>query len=127
MKRRKFLKCAALSSAALPASHAFSQSKESGKRVKCKITVLKRTVNEDYYLKYKKRKGNLCPIFKDGQEFIVDSPWAPPGKFCQWAWADIRTYIIGVFSGMKFDGSDVFVACCTDGFKPVFFKIERVE
>jgi uncharacterized repeat protein (TIGR04076 family) len=62
-------------------------------------------------------------VFTDGQEFVLESPWVAPEGFCQWAWADIRTYILLVWEG-KFDH---FIACCTDGLRPVFFKIERIE
>ncbi len=125
MDRRKFLGCAAISSVALTAPNALAQSKDKEKQIKCKITVLKRTVNSEYFEKYKKQKGHMCPVFKEGQEFILEAPWSAPEKFCDWAWADIRNYIIGVFAGMDFGGTNSFVACCTDGFRPVFFKIER--
>ena len=50
-------------------------------------------------------------------------PWYPPEGFCDWAWADIRTYIGLVHAG----GMEQTVACCTDGFRPVFFKLERLS
>ena len=45
-----------------------------------------------------------------------------PEKFCAWAYADIRTYIPMVLG----QGSPIAV-CCTDGFRPVFFKVERID
>jgi uncharacterized repeat protein (TIGR04076 family) len=45
-----------------------------------------------------------------------------PEKFCEWAWADIRTYIPMVLG----QGNPIAV-CCTDGFRPVFFKLERID
>ena len=46
-----------------------------------------------------------------------------PEGFCDWAWADIRVFIHDVTAGMM----DRTVACCTDGYRPVFFLLERVE
>ncbi|MFC2137709.1 TIGR04076 family protein, partial [Bacteroidota bacterium] len=89
----------------------------------CKITVLKKTINEDWNKEYRNFEGVKCNAFEVGQEFIVESPWSAPEGFCHWAWADIRSFIHLVNEG-KFG---TFVSCCTDGFRPVFFKIERIK
>jgi uncharacterized repeat protein (TIGR04076 family) len=97
---------------------------------KCKITVLKRTLNQDLVDEYMKEKSTLCDQFKEGQEFVVEAPWAQPAGFCPWAWADLRPYIFAVATGADFPWSkrpDVTLGCCTDGYRPVVFKIERVE
>ena len=44
----------------------------------------------------------------------MSQPWSAPEGFCQWAWADIRSYISANFHG----GNLPMVACCTDGFRP---------
>ena len=94
----------------------------------CKITVLKRTIHQDLYEELRGKQGNLCEVFTEGQEFRIDGPsFAPPEGFCAWAWADIRPMLHGVQGGMRYGGSDAFVACCTDGFRPVLFKIEMVQ
>jgi uncharacterized repeat protein (TIGR04076 family) len=49
------------------------------------------------------------------------APPAPEG-FCEWAWADVRSYVSANFHGGDFPT----VACRTDGFRPVFFRIERL-
>jgi uncharacterized repeat protein (TIGR04076 family) len=104
------------------------------KRIGCKITVLKRTLNQEYLDQFRNGVGKACPIFKEGQEFVLSAPWESPQGFCDWAWADIRSYILATTYGRpeafpppfgKPEG--VFVACCSDGFRPVFFKIERIE
>ena len=125
MKRRTFLGCATASAVGLTADKLQAQTEEKKKRTRCKITVLKRTLNQDLYLKYRGKKGRPCQVFKEGQEFLVESAWSPPEGFCAWAWADIRTYLQGLFAGQKYGGAEVFVACCTDGFRPVLFKMER--
>ena len=94
-------------------------------RQSCKITVLKRTIHQDLYQEYRGSPGNPCEVFKEGQEFIIQDPsFAPPDGFCPWAWADIRPFLHGIHGGMQYGGADAFVTCCTDGFRPVLFKIE---
>lgn len=103
---------------------------------KRKITVLKRTLHEDLVEAYKSKEAikqtgaGLCPLFQEGQEFIVDSPWKAPESFCPWAWADFRQFVLSFFIGSEpatSKPSDVFIACCTDGFRPVIFKLERAD
>lgn len=126
MQRRKFLNTTAAASACVLAGGFLANnanSQEQGKNYSCKITILKKTLNEDYIRQYKDGGGDICTVFKEGQEFVVSSPWVPPDGFCSWAWADIRTYIHLVAAGQF----KTFVACCTDGFRPVFFKLERID
>lgn len=103
---------------------------------KCKITVLKRTVNQDVideYLgdEYKGRNLFPCQHFEEGDEFVTESWGLPPEGFCTSAWAAIKGYIGVVITGgdlrpwVKHEGTAI--ACCTDGYRPVVFKIERVE
>jgi uncharacterized repeat protein (TIGR04076 family) len=98
---------------------------------KVKITVLKRTFNTDLVQKYMDADGSYgpCDQFRDGQEFVTDKPWSVPEGFCTWAWADIRADIQTVMLGgdlpwMK--ERHVAIAMCTDVFRPVIFKIERI-
>ena len=124
MQRRDFIGCAAATSVCAMASGAIAQEPAAKKRKiknSCKITVLKKTLHSDLYQQYRDKPGQLCTVLEEGQEFIVTSPYRPPEGFCHWAWADIRQYIMEVYSG----GEDVVVACCTDGFRPVTFKLER--
>jgi len=53
-----------------------------------------------------------------------------PDGFCSWAWADIQRDVAhlalgGDFRWINKPGS--MVSCCTDGLRPVVFKLERVE
>ncbi len=98
---------------------------------RCKITVVKRTVNQDLADQYLDAEGfEACDLFADGQEFIVEHPWRMPQGFgCPSAWADIRNDVMLVASGgtlpwIKPRGAAL--AGCTDWFRPVIFKIERV-
>ena len=70
-----------------------------------------------------------CEALEVGQEFISEEIACPPG-FCAWAFADIQRDIAHLFFGgdypwMKEKG--VTLACCTDGCRPVIFKLERIE
>jgi uncharacterized repeat protein (TIGR04076 family) len=98
---------------------------------KCKITVLKRTLNKDLADEYLDADDfGACERFSDGQEIVVEHPFKVPEGFCPWAWADIRGDIMAIAAGgdfpwMKQHG--VTIAGCTDWFRPVIFKIERLE
>jgi len=125
MDRRNFITSAALTSTATLAAIAAGQANpqqppaQAAKRVR--ITVLRRSVQKDFQ-RYRKDEISACDRVKDGQQFIVESPWARPEGLCDWAWADIRTLIHAVSSGEL----DQSVTCCTDGFRPVFFRLERI-
>ena len=96
-----------------------------------KITVLKRCLVEDLVNEYAADKSKLvlCAKFKEGQEFMLDGANIPP-NFCSWAFADIQRDIVAMLHGanypwMKQKGT--IISCCTDGLRPVFFKIERID
>ncbi|MBT3310593.1 MAG: TIGR04076 family protein [Desulfobacterales bacterium] len=99
---------------------------------KCKITVLKRTINRDLAEEYLKGGGDLCEceVLSDGQEIIVEDPFSMPEGFCSWAWGDIRGDVMSIATGsslpwMKSKGT--MITGCTDYFRPVIFKLERME
>jgi len=101
----------------------------------CRITVLKRTINQDLIDKYlddSYRDIGPCECFEEGQEFVID-PSKVPEDFCArcaWAWADIRKDILAVASGSDIVGMrqpGTVITGCTDWFRPVIFKVERIE
>ena len=126
MKRREFIGCAAAASGALLAGEMAASTGKEGSMEKpavtCKITVIKKVIFADLYKKYAKQPGKICSVFTEGQEFVVTSPYNPPKNFCAWAWADIRHSIHSVFFG----GRKSSVVCCTDGYRPVVFNVERI-
>jgi len=96
-----------------------------------KITVVKKLNNKDMF-------GDEPPVgftvtpecdkLEVGQEFVFDGNF--PAGFCPWAFADIQRDIIhlrfgGDFPPMKEKG--VMLSCCTDGVRPVIFKLERIK
>ena len=102
---------------------------------KVKITVLKRTVNEDIVNQvigeeHRDMDRFVCDRFEDGQEFVVDVLFDPPEGFCPWAWSDILKMIMHIGGGGSlqppYSQEGTIVGCCTDGLRPVIFKIERI-
>ena len=102
---------------------------------KVKITVVKKVNNKDLYgenppAAFDESMVTLeCDKFSVGQEFVVDTPDCPP-NFCNWAFADIQRDLVHILFGgyypwMKDKG--VAISCCTDGIRPVIFKLERME
>ncbi|MBN2461163.1 MAG: TIGR04076 family protein [Candidatus Cloacimonetes bacterium] len=102
---------------------------------KCLITVVKRTISPDLielYLNdnYRNRGFGPCELFNEGQQFLVENANTMPPGFCAWAWVDIHRELVAVMSGgdlewMKEKGTAL--TCCTDGFRPVIFKLTRLE
>jgi uncharacterized repeat protein (TIGR04076 family) len=124
MERREFLAAtASIPACALAASGAEGkQSTQAGPKYGVKITVLKRGFEKELIEKVGGGPKSPCTRFSDGQEFRVTSQWAMPEKFCEWAYADIRAYI-----PMVIGQGNPIVVCCTDGYRPVYFKVERIE
>jgi uncharacterized repeat protein (TIGR04076 family) len=121
MQRREFLTVVAAAAASDRPEVQAVAADQSQKKYGIKITVLKRSFEKELSDRFSGPK-TACTRFSDGQEFTISSKWSMPAKFCEWAWADIRTYIPMVLG----EGAAT-AACCTDGFRPVFFQIERVE
>jgi len=100
---------------------------------KCRVTVLRRSLDQELIVEFLDSTYadmKPCESFSDGQEFLVEKLFRPPDGFCSWAWADIRHVIARVASGGEMPGmrrGGVEIAGCTDWFRPVLFKIERVE
>ncbi|WP_312812467.1 TIGR04076 family protein [Sedimentibacter sp.] len=106
---------------------------ERKKKAKVKITVLKTLYHEDlvkeYLLPDQQAAYGPCYRHHVGQEFIIDSFDKPEG-FCSWAWSDIHREFISVmfnadFPNFKDEGT--IIATCTDGLRPVVFKVERID
>lgn len=103
-------------------------------RHRVKITVLKR-VDPSYIFAGgvpvnpgSGKPYQICGAFVEGQEYIIDTDNARPEGFCPQAWHDIFRKI-GVlhWGGSYSAGSGEIIACCTDGVRPVSFRLERME
>jgi uncharacterized repeat protein (TIGR04076 family) len=93
-----------------------------------RITVLKRLRFEDLLEQYATSVWARCERLSDGEAFISEHGNMPEG-FCSWAWTDIQKYVLTLARGGDFVGTipGTHIVCCTDGFRPVLFKIERVR
>lgn len=97
-----------------------------------KITVLRRTDPSELFEELPvtlKSPIGLCQIFEDGQEIYVGDNLRMPEGFCATAWRNfyhnIRT--LGYGGDLPFfKETNVAINCCTDGMRPVIFKIERI-
>jgi len=94
-----------------------------------KITVLKKLETGEIFEEFAVEGAkNSCPLVKVGEEYVSKNMDMPEG-FCGWAWADIQRDLVhlamgGDFPWMREEG--VMISCCTDGLRPVVFKLERV-
>jgi len=98
---------------------------------KVKITVLKRFHPSEVFERSPVTPVEpleACGLFRDGQEFIVEDLRMPEG-FCTSAWVSMY----GNIRLLSFGGDlpwikekGVAVNCCTDGLRPVIFKLERI-
>jgi uncharacterized repeat protein (TIGR04076 family) len=99
------------------------------KASRLKITVLKRFTPQEVDVDFNGGPTAACGVYEDDQVFYVEDNGRMPEGFCSWAWNDIEK-VVGVlrwngnYSWFKEPG--VSVNCCTDGLRPVVFKIERV-
>jgi len=98
-----------------------------------KITVVKKLSTKDVFGSSPPGISNdveaVCPRFKEGDTFIAEKGACPQG-FCSWAFADIQRDI----AHLRFGGSypwlhepGVAYSCCTDGLRPVIFRLERAK
>jgi uncharacterized repeat protein (TIGR04076 family) len=72
----------------------------------------------------------ICTAFEEGQVYISKDGAIPDG-FCNWAWRDISKDVAILRFGGNFWKNWMkpgeMLTCCTDGVRPVTFKLERVE
>ena len=111
----------------------YGKEKEMAKRHPLNITVLRKLSASEVYGRplpdVSEDMPPLCTMLDVGQEFRVDESGAMPAGFCTWAWHDIYPVVTALrFGGnhprMKKEG--LVYSCCSDGARPVFFKIERL-
>ena len=100
-------------------------------RHRVKITVLRRFSPSEVFEKNPVtplEPLGPCELFRDGQEFIIEDGRMPEG-FCTSAWntiyCNLRTLAFGgTLPWYREKG--VAINCCTDGLRPVVFKLERI-
>jgi len=104
--------------------------------MKARITVIRRALHRDLVEEYiqKTRYPNgytACPLWAEGDSFTVEGfPNKPTGFPCDWAWADIQRDVAMIMFGAHLPwmiAPGKAVTCCTDGFRPVSFLVERID
>jgi len=96
-----------------------------------RITVLKCLEVPDLADAYAADGGWGKCWLEEGQVFEVDggSDYPTPEGFCSWAWADMQRDVTLLRYGATLPWirkPNTAIVSCTDGRKPVVFKIERV-
>ena len=99
---------------------------------RCKITILKTTLDEELAKEYAAPGFTRCPMMREGQVFYAD--YAKPEGFCDEAWKAVYQDVFalshgaGVFYyGDWIDREGVAICSCNDGLRPVIMKIERTD
>ncbi|MGX8851525.1 TIGR04076 family protein [Amedibacillus sp. YH-ame10] len=101
---------------------------------KVKITVLKKTFDEELAKEYGAHNLGPCPMLQNNQVFYAD--YAKPEGFCDEAWKAIYQYVFALAHGAKetlFYYGDwirkpgVAICSCNDGLRPVIFKLEATD
>ena len=99
---------------------------------KVRITVLKRTFNEDISKQYRVPGLGLCELHQEGQIFISNG-WEKPDGLCESAWQSMHSVVFALSHGgrdflkdwMKNENSAVI--SCNDGCRPVVFLLEALD
>ena len=101
---------------------------------KVKITVIKKTLDEQLAKKYGAEGITSCPMHKEGQEFLAD--YAKPEGLCDEAWKSFYQYVFALAHGAEkepFYYGDwikepgIAICSCNDGLRPVIFKLVATD
>ena len=97
-----------------------------------KITVVKKLSMKDVFgsssPKITDGWETVCPCLDEGAIFTSQNGMCPD-KFCGWAFADIQRDMTHIRFGGSFpclQEEGAVYSCCTDGLRPVVFKLERM-
>ena len=98
-----------------------------------RITVLKREFYPDLadaYLSVGAYVGTF-PIQTEGDVFLYDGGAVCPEGLCPWAWIDLYSAIATLYAGGDentwYRHGGTRILCCTDGIRPVVYKLELVR
>lgn len=101
-------------------------------RSRVRITVLRRFDQSEVFKKSPVQMAaplEACELYRDGQEFVVGEDGNMPTGFCTSAWntifGNVRTLAFGG-NFPWFSEKGVSINCCSDGLRPVVFKLERI-
>ena len=96
-----------------------------------RITVIKKTLMEDIVAEYASDPAySSCEYLEEGQVFTYNDHTKPEG-FCDEAWRVIYPYALALHTGGGnfYDGGwlkkgKMAICSCSDGLRPVYFKLE---
>jgi len=73
--------------------------------------------------------ADICSAFKVGDVFVSEKGTKPVNFPCDWAWRDLYKDIAVLRFGGNFNHcpTGTIYTSCTDGMKPVIFKLSREE
>ena len=99
-----------------------------------KITVLKKTLSSDLIAEYAADNDYcVCEYLEEGQVFSYDNH-TKPEDLCDEAWRVMYPYALALHSGGGnfYDGGwlkkgKMALCSCSDGLRPVFFKLEAED
>lgn len=100
---------------------------------KVRITVLRKEFYKDFAEEYltEGAQAGSCVLLNEGDTFLFEGNAQMPEGFCPWAWIDIYQSVNAISSGSTFTPwnrrDSQTIVCCTDGIRPVVFKVEAVE
>jgi uncharacterized repeat protein (TIGR04076 family) len=97
-----------------------------------RVTVVKKFNPKDVFgNEITNSRGEIIPtcyIFEEGEKFIIEN-LKKPEKFCGWGWKTVVNDIEILDSGenVSWAPPGVIYSSCTDGARPVIFKLERID
>lgn len=102
--------------------------------MKVRITVLKKEFYRELAEEYltEGAAAGACPQLELGDEFTYEGGAVMPQGFCPVAWQDIYPALCGLMSGTGlintwYKRAQTKILCCTDGVRPVVFKLEQIS
>jgi uncharacterized repeat protein (TIGR04076 family) len=99
---------------------------------KIKITVVKGFTAEEVFGDdvpdyFPEAFESPCPMHPEGQGFVIENLNCPEG-FCSWAYADIQKDLADLWlGGPTWRGRNPNYFSCSDGMRPVVFRVELLE
>ena len=98
-----------------------------------RITVLRREFYPDLAEAYLSEgaSAGACPLQAVGDVFLYTGGAEKPEGLCPWAWLTlynkVNTLSSAGFENGWYKGGRTRIDCCTDGVRPVIFRVEALD
>ena len=100
-------------------------------RQQVRITVLKREFYPELADEYltEGRAAGPCPILNEGDTFVYEGGAVMPEGFCPWSWVELYSQAAAMAGRVEnsWYKPNVHISCCTDGIRPVIFRMEGLD